>query len=66
MLVQTDMHEPTKELDQLRRLAEMLRQAWGAGDPTLGTKEGPSVKKLRGSKRADTLQAGPVQQPSKG
>jgi hypothetical protein len=48
------MHERTKELDQLRRLAEMLRQAWGAaGDGTQPPSKSAPVKKLRRAKQSD-------------
>jgi len=48
------MHERTKELDQLRRLAEMLRQAWGAaGDGTQPPSKSAPVKKLRRAKQVD-------------
>ena len=55
------MHERTKEIDQLRRLAELLRQAWGAtgegGAPP--TKDGPGVKKLRRTSTEQVIQAAP-------
>lgn len=54
VLLPTDMPEQTKELDQLRRLAEMLRQAWGAaGDGTQAPSKSAPVKKLRRGKPAD-------------
>lgn len=56
------MHEQTKEIDQLRRLAELLRQAWGAtgeGGAPPG-KGGPGIKKLRRDKAAEpVVQAAP-------
>lgn len=57
MLSLKHMHEPTKELDQLRRLAELLRQAWGAageGGPRTD-KNGPAVKKLRRGKATTSV-----------